>query len=287
MGGSEESTAVEFHPGDSVGAYRIESEIAEGGMGRVYAATAPDGETVALKVVKSSLAGDPTFRKRFDREARSAARVSHPNVVSVLDSGMHKEVPYLVQRFVVGRSLEQRIEAEGPLPLETAVTVSRQIAEALEAIHAEGIVHRDLKPANVMLDEQGNVHITDFGLARHTDDSMLTMPGQAVGSMDYMAPEQVRGEEIGAAADIYAFGCLMFYNISGAPPFADRQGVKILWAHLQDEPSDPCTERGDLPEALGEAIVSALAKDPEKRPQTPSDYASAIQQAAGIPNSGR
>jgi serine/threonine-protein kinase len=272
--------AAQFQPGDSVGAYRIVSDVAEGGMGRVYAAIAPDGEKVALKLVKSSLAGDATFRRRFEREARSAARVSHPNVVSVLDTGFHNKVPYLVQRFVVGRSLEQLIEDEGPLAPGTAVRVCLQIADALEAIHAEGIVHRDLKPANVMLDEQGNVHITDFGLAKHSGDSLLTMPGQAVGSMDYMAPEQVRGQEVSPAADVYAFGCLMFTCISGKAPFADRQGVKVLWAHLQDEPADPCAEREDVPEGLGEAILSALAKDPAERPPSPTAYARRFQEAA-------
>jgi serine/threonine-protein kinase len=250
-------------------------------MGRVYAASAPSGERVALKLVKTSLAGDPTFRRRFEREARSASRVSHPNVVSVIDSGVHNGIPYLVQRFVEGRSLEQQIDAEGPLQLETTVGTARQIAGALEAIHAEEIVHRDLKPANVMLDEQGNIHITDFGLARHTDDSLLTMPGQSVGSMDYMAPEQIRGEEVSPLTDVYAFGCLMFTCVSGKPPFADRHGVKILWAHLQDDPDDPCAGREDLPGGFGEAIVSAMAKEPDKRPQSASDYAQRIEQAAG------
>jgi serine/threonine protein kinase len=272
--------ATQLQPGDSVGPYRIESEIAEGGMGRVYAAIAPDGEKVALKLVKSSLAGDATFRRRFDREAGFAARVSHPNVVSLIDTGVHHRIPYLVQRFVVGRSLEELIEAEGPLALDAAVRVCLQIADALEAIHAEGIVHRDLKPANVMLDEHGDVHITDFGLAKHSGDSLLTMPGQAIGSMDYMAPEQVRGEEISAAADIYAFGCLMFNCITGKPPFADRQGVKILWAHLQDEPPDPCAERDDVPEGIGEVILSALAKEPEQRPPSPTEFANRFQAAA-------
>jgi len=276
----------QLRPGEMVGGYRIESEIAQGGMGRVFAATAPDGQKVALKLVKSDLARDATFRRRFDREARLAARVAHPNVVSVLDTGVHDRIPYLIQRFVVGRSLEQLIDAEGPLELETAVRASLQIAEALEAIHAEGIVHRDLKPANVLLDEQGNIHITDFGLAKHSEDSLLTMPGQAVGSMDYMAPEQVRGGEVTAATDVYAFGCLIFNCISGKPPFADRMGVKILWAHLQDEPSDPCAEREDSPEALGPAILSALAKDPAERPQSASEYARRIEEAAGASGSG-
>lgn len=278
--------AFQLQPGDSAGAYRIESEIAQGGMGRVYAASAPDGDRVALKLVKSSLASDATYRRRFELEARLAARVSHPNVVSVIDTGVHQGIPFLVQRFVVGRSLEELIRDEGPMALEPAVRVCVQIGDALEAIHAEGIVHRDLKPANVMLDEQGNAHITDFGLAKHLEGSLLTMPGQAIGSMDYMAPEQVRGEKITAAADVYGFGCLMFCCISGKPPFADRQGVKILWAHLQDEPSDPCAERDDVPEGLGEAITSALAKKPEERPRSAPEYARCIRDAAGPPVNG-
>jgi serine/threonine protein kinase len=275
-----------LQPGDSAGAYRIESEIAQGGMGRVYSAIAPDGERVALKLVKTSLAGDATYRRRFDREARLAAQVTHPRVVSVVDTGLHQGIPYLVQPFVVGLSLEELIRDEGPLETDEAVRIGTQIAEALEAIHAEGIVHRDLKPANVMLDKQRDVHITDFGLARHREGSLLTMPGQAIGSMDYMAPEQIRGETIGPPADVYAFGCLMFCCVSGKPPFADRKGVKVLWAHLQDEPPDPVAERDDVPDGFGEAILRALAKDPEQRPQSASEYAHGIADAAANPVNG-
>jgi serine/threonine protein kinase len=272
---------VKLHPGDAVGPYRIESLIAEGGMGSVYAALTREGERVALKMVKAELASDNNFRRRFDREARYVAHVSHPNVVEVIDTGVQGGIPYLVERFVVGRSLEEVVKEDGPLPLATAVRLCAQIAEALDAIHAEGIVHRDVKPANVMLDERGDAQITDFGLAKQRDASLLTMPGQAVGSMDYMAPEQVRGEEVSATTDVYALGCLMFTCFAGRPPFADRKGVKVLWAHLQDEPPDPCAERDDVPSALGPVITSALAKDPSDRPPTASEYARRIREAAG------
>jgi serine/threonine protein kinase len=271
---------VKLDPGDAVGPYRIESLIAEGGMGCVYAALTREGERVAVKLVKGELASDNSFRRRFDREARYAAHVSHPNVVEVVDAGVQSGIPYLVERFVVGRSLEEVIDEDGPLPLATVVRLCGQIAEALDAIHAEGIVHRDLKPANVMLDERNDAQITDFGLAKQRNASLLTMPGQAVGSLDYMAPEQVRGEEVSAASDVYALGCLMFTCLAGRPPFADRKGVKVLWAHLQDEPPDPCAEREDVPPGLGQVITSALAKDPSDRPPSASEYARRIREAA-------
>ena len=243
-------------------------------MGRVYAAIAPDGERVALKLVKLSLAGDATYRRRFEREARLASQVTHPRVVSVVDSGLHQGIPYLVQPFIVGRSLDELIDQEGPLDTEAAVRVSLQVGEALEAIHAEGITHRDLKPANVMLDEQGDVHITDFGLARHREGSLLTMPGQTVGSMDYMAPEQIRGETIGAAADVYAFGCLMVCCVSGRPPFADRKGVKVLWAHLQDGHPTPAPNGTTFPPASTRRSCARSPRNPSRgrkaRPSMPA-----------------
>lgn len=277
----QQSGAV-AHP-EAIGQYRVVSLIGEGGMGLVYKALAPGGEPVAVKLVKANLAGDATFRRRFDREARFASRVSHPAVVGVVDAGQHDGIPFIVQRFVEGRSLEQRIEGEGPLDLHSAVRVCREVADGLEAIHAEGIVHRDLKPGNVLLDEQGRAHITDFGLAKQRDASLLTMPGQALGSMDYMAPEQIRGEEVSAATDVYALGCLMFVCLAGEPPFADRQGMTILWAHLQDDPPDPCAKRADVPQGFSAAILQALEKEAARRPPSASAYAQLVAEAAGTP----
>jgi serine/threonine-protein kinase len=274
-------SGTDLGPGDSVGQYRIESVLGVGGMGRVFRATAPGGEEVALKVVKSDLASDAVFRRRFDREARIAQRVLHPNLVPVLDTGEEKGIPYLTQRFIRGDSLAAQIEQRGKLEVEVAVRVCGEVAGALDALHANDLIHRDVKPANILLDEEGVAYVTDFGLAKDTQGSLLTRPGQAVGSLDYMAPEQIRGEEVTAATDVYALGCVMYESMAGAPPFADRQGMRVLWAHLQDEPSDPCASRPDAPPELGPAILTALAKDPGQRPPTATAYAQAIRAAAG------
>ncbi len=272
---AESEVAGASHP-EAVGPYRVISLIGEGGMGLVYRAVGPDGAAVAVKLVKGNLARDASFKKRFDREARMAASIQHPHVVSVVDTGEHDGVPYIVQRFVEGCSLEERIQDEGALDPATTVRICTEIIGALGAIHAVGVVHRDLKPGNVLLDEQGSVHITDFGLAKQQDASLLTMPGQVLGSMDYMAPEQIRGAEVTAATDLYALGCVAYVCVSGQAPFADRQGMKILWAHLQDAPPDPVAKRPDLPPALGAVILQALAKEPEDRPSA-DEFARRLQ----------
>jgi serine/threonine protein kinase len=274
-------SGTELAQGDTVGPYVIDSVLGVGGMGRVYRATAPDGEDVALKLVKADLARDTVFRKRFDREARIAQRVSHPNLVPVLDTGEQNGIPYLTQRFIQGGSLADQIERQGPLSIESALRGVSAVAGALDALHANDLIHRDVKPANILVDEQGVSYITDFGLAKDTQGSLLTRPGQAVGSLDYMAPEQIRGEEVTAATDVYALGCVMCECLSGAPPFADRQGMRVLWAHLQDQPPDPCAKRTDAPPELGPAVLTALAKDPAERPPTATAYAQAIRAAAG------
>jgi serine/threonine-protein kinase len=254
--------------------------LGEGGMGRVYRATGPDGEVVALKVVKAELAKDDVFRRRFEREAGAAARVVHSNVVPVLDTGEHEGIPYLAQQFITGGSLEDKIKRETRLDLREAVDLCTQVADGLDALHAEGLIHRDVKPGNILLDGEGKAYITDFGLMKDREASVLTRPGQALGSMDYMAPEQIRGEEVTAQSDVYALGCVMIECLSGKPPFADRQGMRILWAHLQEDPPDPAEGRDDVPADVGWAITRALEKEPEKRPPTATAYAHMVRIAA-------
>jgi serine/threonine protein kinase len=251
-------------------------------MGVVYGASTPDGTRVALKLVKADYARDDTFRHRFNREARIAQTIAHPHVVPVLDTGEYDGLPYLTERFVEGGSLHDKLGREQRLDVPTAVRVCTQVAEGLEALWAAGMVHRDIKPGNILLDLNGDAHITDFGLAKDTKGTALTLPGQALGSMDYMAPEQIRGEPVTAATDIYALGCVMFECLRGRPPFADRQGMRVLWAHLQDEPSDPCEGRNDIPPGFSEAVKLGLRKDPEQRPKTSTAYARALSEAAGI-----
>jgi serine/threonine-protein kinase len=277
---NDKRDSAEMAPGETCGPYRVEELLGEGGMGLVYRATAPDGQIVALKLVKGEIAKDDVFRRRFDREARTAARVGHPNVVPVVDTGEHNGIPYMAQQFITGGSLESRIKRDGKLSLDLALDVCVQVAEGLDAMHAEGLIHRDVKPANILLDEQDKAYITDFGLMKDREASVLTRPGQALGSMDYMAPEQIRGEEVTAQSDVYALGCVMCECLSGQAPFADRQGMRILWAHLQEAPPDPLAERPDVPADVGWAVLRALEKEPEKRPPTATAYAQIVRVAA-------
>jgi serine/threonine protein kinase len=265
--------------GQSIGSWRIESLIAVGGMGRVYRARSPEGQEAALKLVKPDLAHDSVFRKRFERETRIAERLTHPHVVPVLDSGEHEGFPYLAQRLIRGGSLDDKLEREKVLDIDFAIRMCAEVASGLDAVHAAGLFHRDMKPANILLDEGETALITDFGLAKDSQGSLLTRPGQTLGSLDYMAPEQIRGEEIGAATDVYGLGCVMFECLAGQPPFADRQGMRVLWAHLQDEPPDPTAERPELPPALGQALLRALEKEPGARPGSASEFAASLAQA--------
>ena len=266
--------------GRQIGEYTVDAVLGEGGMGRVYTATAPDGTRVALKLVKDAHARDDTFRRRFYREARIAQTVQHPNVVPVVATGEHDGMPYMAQRFIEGMSLEEKLGHEGRLDMPTAVRICSDVGAGLEALWAAGMVHRDVKPGNILLDDTGRAYITDFGLAKDTQGSLLTLPGQALGSMDYMAPEQIRGEPVTAATDTYALGCVMYECLVGRPPFAEVQGMRILWAHLQDPPPDPRGMRPDIPDEFWRTLLLALEKDASRRPQTAGDYARALAAAA-------
>ena len=266
--------------GSTIGDYTVEALLGVGGMGHVYRAVGPDGGSVAVKLIKQDFAGDRTFRRRFQLEARIARTVRHPHVVPVLETGEHDGLLFMVQAYVDGGSLEDKLNL-GPLDVATTVRICAQVADGLEALWEAGMVHRDVKPANILLDMQGVAYITDFGLAKDSQGSVLTLPGQALGSMDYMAPEQIRGEEVTAATDVYALGCVVYECISGRPPFADRRGMKILWAHLQDEPGDPSELRSDVSPTFARAVNRALGKEVADRPARAGDYARLLADAAG------
>ena len=282
--GATKSGAAQLEPGAEIGAYRVEALIGEGGMGYVYRAVDPGGRRVALKIVRSDVPVDEQFRRRFAREARAAGRLRSSHVVPVIDAGEHGGMPYLVQELVSGGSLSERLEAEGRLELRATVRICLEVAAGLDAMHREGMVHRDVKPANVLFDEGERARIADFGLVKERKASVLTKPGQTVGSVEYMAPEQIRGLEVGAATDTYALGCVVFECLAGAPPFEDRRPMKVMWAQLREEPADPCAGRPELPAELGPAVLSALHKDFAGRPPTPIAYARVVQAAAGLPS---
>ncbi len=272
---------VALKPGDKVGAYTIEGTLGRGGMARVYRALAPDGQMVALKLILASLAGDETFRRRFELETSIARRVSHPNVVRVLDSGVHGTSPWLTQTLVRGGSLAERLEQRGALSVQDALGVGDAVASGLDAVHDAGLIHRDVKPANILLQEDGSACITDFGLARDTyNDIPLTRPGQTLGTMDYMAPEQIRGTAVSPRTDVYGLGCVVFECFVGAPPFGDHYGMSVLMAALEDDPPHPSERRPELSRELGDAILLALAKSPDDRPQSAARYAELVRAAA-------
>jgi serine/threonine-protein kinase len=264
-----------------VGEYLLESLVGVGGMARVYRARSADGREVAVKLVKEEYALNEIFRRRFEREAHIARTVIHPHVVPVLESGEYEGLPYLVQPYIEGQSLDEKIKHDGRLDPETTARICGQVAQGLQALSEAGMIHRDVKPANILLDAGETAYVTDFGLAKDTQDSALTEPGQSMGSLAYMAPEQIRGEVVTASADIYSLGCVAFECVQGKPPFADREGMRVLWAHLQDEPPDP-TGPPAPPAEFTRALKAALRKTPEERPATCVQYAQALSESVGV-----
>jgi serine/threonine protein kinase len=275
------SSMAEARLGSMIGPYRLESVLGSGGMSTVYATRSPDGRRLALKLIKQDLARDELLRRRVTREIRIAQTIVNPHVVPVLDAGEDDGQPYLVTPFLEGGSLADKLERDGALSVAAALRIGSDLADGLEALWSAGVVHRDMKPANVLLDPNEVAYITDFGLAKESQGTRLTVVGGALGSMDYMAPEQIRGEEATPSADIYALGCVMFECLEGHPPFFDRPGTQVLLAHLHAEPPD--LTREDLPPGLGQAVKLALRKEPSERPRTSLEYAGSLFSAAGMP----
>ncbi len=264
--------------GDTLGPYRLESALGEGGMGLVFRARRiDDGAEVALKLLKTELAGDYVFQHRFRQEARAAAegRHDHPGAVPH-PHHTRRFFPYIAVEYLSGGSLADRIDADGALTPDEAVRVVGEIAQGLEALHAAGIVHRDVKPANVLFTAEGTAKLTDFGLAKGRAYTVLTRPGQVLGTLDYLAPELVRGEPASPQTDLYALGCVAYECVTGRTPFADRSFFEIGLAHLEDAPADPREMKPETPEAVCSAILAALAKDPADRPDGAAAFAAML-----------
>jgi serine/threonine-protein kinase len=267
--------------GSSLGPYRLEAVLGEGGVGVVYRARRePDGVLVALKVLRAELAGDVVYTRRLEHEAKAAATVRHKHLVPVLDVGEAAGRRYLAVAYVPGRSLAERIEREGPLGLDELLRLVSEVASGLDAIHRAGLVHRDVKSENILLEESGSAALTDFGLAKGPAYTVLTRVGQAVGTLDYMAPELLRGGEALPASDVYSLGCVVYECVAGSPPFAGRGLLAVGTAHLDEEPADPLTRRPDLPRGISWALLAALAKEPADRPRTAMMFSHMLRLAA-------
>jgi serine/threonine protein kinase len=270
--------------GQRLGPFRLKAVLGEGGMGLVYRAVRePSGEVVAVKVLKRALSRDEVYRRRFEREARAASQVEHRHLVPVLEAGEDDGVHYLAMAYVDGRSLGERIEAEGRLDLAESVRIVGEVASGLDALHAAGLVHRDVKPSNVMLGEDGAAALTDFGLARGEAFTVLTRPGEVMGTLDYLAPELISGTAATPSSDIYALGCVAYVCVTGSAPFAGRGMFEVAVAHVEEEPPDPAGKRPDLPSAVAWGLLQALAKDPARRPTTARAYARML--SAGLATS--
>jgi len=205
--------------GHRLGPYRIEARLGQGGMGVVFRAVHDDGRTVALKVLRDELAADQSFRTRLVREARAAAEVNHPNLARVVEAGEADGRLYLAVRHVDGRSLADHLASGGPLGVPGLLRLAAEVGAGLDALHGRGIVHRDVKAANILLADEGPAVLVDFGLAKSRAWTVLTRPGQVLGTLDYLAPELIRGEPAGPMSDLYALGCVLYECLAGAPPF--------------------------------------------------------------------
>jgi serine/threonine protein kinase len=273
--------ALEPRPGDSVGPYRITRVIGRGRMGIVFEGVVDGHEPVAIKVVTTELSQDEVFVRRFKREVAAAQKITHPHVVPVLGAGEEGGLPYLVQALIAGGSLHDRLVRDGALDVATTIRLLKGPAEGIDALHASGLVHRDIKPGNILLDGD-TAYVTDFGLAKDSQASNLTRPGQALGSLDYMSPEQIRGEDVSPATDVYALGCVMWECLTGGPPFGGRPSMRVLFAHLQEPPPDLTALRPELNAAVARAVTRALEKEPEDRPHGAADYVTGVARAAGL-----
>jgi DNA-binding beta-propeller fold protein YncE/ABC-type branched-subunit amino acid transport system substrate-binding protein len=270
-------TTTQFEAGATFAGYRIEAEIGRGGMGVVYRALDVSLERpIALKLIAPELANDEGFRKRFLRESRLAASLDHPHVLPVFSAGEEDGHLYLAMRYVEGEDLKTRLRREGTLSPEQAIRICSQVAEALDAAHRRGLVHRDLKPANVLLDVSGEAYLADFGLTKPVG-SASTETGHLVGTLDYLAPEQIRGEEIDARTDVYALACVLYECLAGQAPFHRSTEAELLWAHMQEDPPS-LTSRPELDPVFRQA----LAKEKEGRYESAAAFVEAVAAAIGL-----
>ena len=273
-----------------VASYQIVEEIGRGGMAVVYRARDVRlGRWVALKVLAEDLARDDGFRRRFIRESRAAAAVDHPNIIPIFDAGEAGGVLFIAMRYVGGQDVHSLLNRAGPLPPARAAGIVAQVASALDAAHAHGLVHRDVKPANMLLGglaedgSEDHVYLSDFGISKTSQSTTnLTLTGQVLGTLNYLAPEQIEGRTVDGRADEYSLACAAFEMLAGEPPFRRDQSLAVMWAQLSAPPPPLTSRRPDLPAAVDAVMFRGLAKAPEDRYPNCRAFAAALQQACGI-----
>jgi eukaryotic-like serine/threonine-protein kinase len=272
---------------EQIGKYKILEKIGEGAMGEVYKAHDPVlNRFVAVKTISAELGADDTLRKRFEREAQSAARLNHPNIITVFDYGEEQGKIFMAMELLDGSDLKQAIARRAPLSLDEKLSVVDQIAEGLAFAHAHDIVHRDLKPANVHLLSNGQAKIMDFGLAR-LGGSEMTRVGMVMGTPHYMSPEQVRGERADARSDVFALGCVFYELLTYRKPFDADSMHSVLFKVMQEEPPSVQELAPGIPAVLAQVVERAMAKDASQRFQNASEFRSALHRAMQAVASGQ
>ena len=258
--------------------YEIGGVLGRGGMAEVHRGRDLRlGREVAVKVLRSDLARDPSFQVRFRREAQAAASLNHPAIVAVYDTGEDRTTtgatPYIVMEYVEGETLRDVIRREGHLEPERAMSLAADICGALDFSHRNGIVHRDVKPGNVMITPQGTVKVMDFGIARAVSDSAATMTSTAavIGTAQYLSPEQARGEGVDARSDVYSMGCLLYELVTGAPPFSGDSPVAVAYQHVREDPRLPSSINPEVPPELDAILLKAMSKNPANRYQSAAE----------------
>ena len=257
--------------GETISHYKILEKLGEGGMGVVYKAEDTKLERpVALKFLPAHLLGSEDVRKRFEREAKSSATLSHPNVCRVYEIDEADGKAFLAMELIEGESLDKKI-ARGPLKLDEALSIAQQVARGLEAAHKRGVVHRDIKPENTMVDEDGHVTIMDFGLAQLTEASRLTKTDETLGTVAYMSPEQTEGSGTDHRTDVWALGVVLYEMVTGQQPFKGDYDKAVMYSILNEEPEPITALRTGVPMQLEDYVCKCLAKDPSRRYQNAPD----------------
>ncbi|HET9546077.1 MAG TPA: protein kinase, partial [Gaiellaceae bacterium] len=266
------------------GRYRILRKLGTGGMANVYLAEDEDlGRRVAIKILNDRYASDEAFTERFRREAKSAAALSHPNIVSIYDRGDADGRPYIAMEVIEGKSLKELIVGSGPLPISEAVAYAKQILSATRFAHRHGIIHRDIKPHNILLGHEDRLKVTDFGIAR-SGASQMTEVGSIMGTAQYLSPEQARGAPVTAASDLYSVGIVLYEMLTGKTPFNGETPIEIAMKHVNDPPRPPSEHRPDIPPELDQVVLRALSKDIHERYGSAEEFSADLDRVeAGLP----